>query len=73
MTALLDQEERVEREEDRVAAEYLDAGNGQLQLLSRKERISPPEPVATAEPAEHTDDIAPIVTTEPTDPVSGDC
>jgi hypothetical protein len=38
---LLDQEERVEREEDRVAAEYLGAGSGQLQLLSRKERISP--------------------------------
>jgi excinuclease ABC subunit C len=33
MSALLDQEERVEREEDRIAQEYLDAGNGQLQLL----------------------------------------
>ena len=33
MTALLDQEEKVEREEDRIAQEYLDAGNGQLQLL----------------------------------------
>ncbi len=33
MTALLDQEETVEREEDRIAQEYLDAGNGQLQLL----------------------------------------
>ena len=72
MTALLDQEERVEREEDRVAAEYLDAGNGQLQLLSRKERISPSEPVATVDAAEQAEDVAPIVTTEPTDPVSGD-
>jgi excinuclease ABC subunit C len=33
MSALLDQEEKVEREEDRIAQEYLDAGNGQLQLL----------------------------------------
>jgi len=72
MTALLDQEERVEREEDRVAAEYLDAGNGQLQLLSRKERISPPEPVATVDAAEQAEDVVPIVTTEPTDTVSGD-
>jgi DNA repair protein RadC len=39
MSALLDQEEKVEREEDRIAQEYLDAGNGQLQLL-------PIEPVA---------------------------
>jgi excinuclease ABC subunit C len=38
MSALLDQEEKVEREEDRVAAEYLDAGNGQLQFLARKEK-----------------------------------
>jgi excinuclease ABC subunit C len=37
MTALLDQEERVEREEDRIAQEYLDAGNGQLELLPRTE------------------------------------
>ena len=37
--ALLDQEEKVEREEDRIAQEYLDAGNGQLQLL-------PPQPVS---------------------------
>jgi excinuclease ABC subunit C len=35
MTALLDQEEKVEREEDRIAQEYLDAGNGQLELLPR--------------------------------------
>ncbi len=34
MAALLDQEEKVEREEDRIAQEYLDAGNGQLQLIS---------------------------------------
>jgi excinuclease ABC subunit C len=39
MSALLDQEEKVEREEDRIAQEYLDAGNGQLQLL-------PMEPIA---------------------------
>ncbi len=55
MSALLDQEENVEREEDRVAAEYLDAGNGQLQLLSRKPRPpiaepAPPDESATAEP-----------------------
>jgi excinuclease ABC subunit C len=43
MSALLDQEEKVEREEDRVAAEYLDAGNGQLQLLAHKPRPSPAE------------------------------
>jgi excinuclease ABC subunit C len=36
MAALLDQEEKVEREEDRIAQEYLDAGNGQLQLLPLK-------------------------------------
>jgi excinuclease ABC subunit C len=36
MTALLDQEEKVEQEEDRIAQEYLDAGNGQLQLLPRE-------------------------------------
>jgi excinuclease ABC subunit C len=36
MSALLDQEEKVEREEDRIAQEYLDAGNGQLQLLPRE-------------------------------------
>jgi excinuclease ABC subunit C len=36
MKSLLDQEEKVEREEDRIAQEYLDAGNGQLQLLLRK-------------------------------------
>jgi hypothetical protein len=41
MSALLDQEEKVEREEDRVAAEYLDAGNGQLQLLAHKPKPSP--------------------------------
>jgi excinuclease ABC subunit C len=51
MSALLDQEERVEREEDRVAAEYLDAGNGQLQLLARKAKASPSDPVATPDPA----------------------
>jgi excinuclease ABC subunit C len=39
MSALLDHEEKVEQEEDRIAQEYLDAGNGQLQLL-------PIEPVA---------------------------
>jgi excinuclease ABC subunit C len=43
MSALLDQEETVEREEDRVAAEYLDAGNGQLQLLAHKPKTSPAE------------------------------
>src|SRR6266446_265317 len=37
MAALLDQEEKVEREEDRIAQEYLDAGNGQLQLLPRED------------------------------------
>ena len=41
MSALLDQEEKVEREEDRIAQEYLDAGNGQLQLL-------PPEDAGAA-------------------------
>ena len=44
MSALLDQEESVEREEDRVAAEYLDAGNGELQLLAHKARPVPTEP-----------------------------
>jgi excinuclease ABC subunit C len=38
MTALLDQEETVEREEDRIAQEYLDAGNGQLELLPRENK-----------------------------------
>jgi len=33
LSALLDEEEKVEREEDRIAREYLDAGNGQLHLL----------------------------------------
>jgi excinuclease ABC subunit C len=42
MTALLDHEEKVEREEDRIAQEFLDAGNGQLQLLP------PAEPPAEA-------------------------
>ena len=56
MSALLDQEESVEREEDRVAAEYLDAGNGQLQLLAHKERAlpaesDPPESSSGDEPA----------------------
>jgi excinuclease ABC subunit C len=37
MSALLDQEEKVEREEDAIAQEYLDAGNGQLQLLPRED------------------------------------
>jgi excinuclease ABC subunit C len=37
MTALLDQEEKVEREEDRIAQEFLDAGNGQLTLLPHEE------------------------------------
>ena len=36
MSTLLDQEEKVELEEDRIAQEYLDAGNGQLQLLPRE-------------------------------------
>jgi NAD-dependent DNA ligase len=49
MSALLDQEENVEREEDRVAAEYLDAGNGQLQLLSRKPRAPVTEPAPLTE------------------------
>ena len=48
MSALLDQEESVEREEDRVAAEYLDAGNGQLQLLARKEKTPTTESVPPA-------------------------
>jgi hypothetical protein len=43
MSALLDQEEKVEREEDRVAAEYLDAGNGELQLLAHKPKPAPIE------------------------------
>jgi excinuclease ABC subunit C len=37
MSALLDQEAQVEQEEDRIAQEFLDAGNGQLQLLSPPE------------------------------------
>jgi excinuclease ABC subunit C len=40
MAALLDQEEKVEREEDRIAREYLDAGNGQLALLARDDPAS---------------------------------
>ena len=47
MSALLDQEEKVEREEDRVAAEYLDAGNGQLQLLARKAKAPASESAAS--------------------------
>jgi excinuclease ABC subunit C len=47
MSALLDQEEKVEREEDRVAAEYLDAGNGQLQLLARKAKAPAAESAAS--------------------------
>src|SRR5712692_8818308 len=50
MKSLLDQEEKVEREEDRIAQEYLDAGNGQLQLLLRtgdaatvRDEDSPPD------------------------------
>jgi len=39
MSALLDQEEQVEKEEDRIAQEYLDAGNGQLQLLPRADEL----------------------------------
>jgi len=42
MTALLDQEEKVEREEDRIAQEYLDAGNGQLELLPPEEPSASP-------------------------------
>jgi excinuclease ABC subunit C len=58
MSALLDQEENVEREEDRVAAEYLDAGNGQLQLLAHKQRAAITESAASTvsppdEPAGH--------------------
>jgi hypothetical protein len=49
MAVLLDQEEKVEREEDRIAQEYLDAGNGQLQLL-------PPEPI-TLPPAAPSSEI----------------
>ena len=48
MSALLDQEEKVEREEDRIAQEYLDAGNGQLQLLPL-EPISPPASAQASE------------------------
>jgi excinuclease ABC subunit C len=45
MAALLDQEEKVEREEDRIAQEYLDAGNGQLELLLPvPDQSSPPQP-----------------------------
>jgi len=40
MSALLDQEEKVEQEEDRIAQEYLDAGNGQLQLLPREDQAA---------------------------------
>ena len=43
MTTLLDQEAQVEQEEDRIAQEFLDAGNGQLQLL-------PPQEDETAKP-----------------------
>ena len=50
MATLLDQEESVEREEDRLAAEYLDAGNGQLQLLAHKEKNPPAESRAAGEP-----------------------
>jgi len=50
MSALLDQEEKVEREEDRVAAEYLDAGNGQLQLLAHKPKAAPAEAAASETP-----------------------
>jgi excinuclease ABC subunit C len=40
MASLLDQEEKVEREEDRIAQEYLDAGNGQLSLLPHEQSAS---------------------------------
>jgi excinuclease ABC subunit C len=43
MSSLLDQEAQVEQEEDRIAQEFLDAGNGQLQLL-------PPQEDETAKP-----------------------
>jgi excinuclease ABC subunit C len=78
MTALLDQEERVEREEDRVAAEYLDAGNGQLQLLARKEKASPTgsvtlaDPVATAGAIATPEPIAPAKPVATIDPASDD-
>jgi excinuclease ABC subunit C len=78
MTALLDQEERVEREEDRVAAEYLDAGNGQLQLLARKEKASPTGPVTLADPVATAGAVAtpePIAPAKPVatiDPASDD-
>ena len=41
------EEEKVEREEDRIAQEYLDAGNGQLELLPREndELVTPPSDV----------------------------
>jgi excinuclease ABC subunit C len=42
VTALLDQEEKVEREEDRIAQEYLDAGKGQLRLISPEPRSPTP-------------------------------
>jgi hypothetical protein len=48
MSAQLDQEEKVEQEEDRIAQEYLDAGNGQLQLL-------PVEPVPLDSPERPSD------------------
>ncbi len=45
MAALLDEQERAEREE--YGAEYLDAGQGQLELIARKDR--PADPIAQLE------------------------
>jgi len=52
MSALLDQEEKVEREEDRIAQEYLDAGNGQLQLLPLKPALVSASPAASQSTSE---------------------
>jgi len=52
MSALLDQEEKVEREEDRIAQEYLDAGNGQLQLLPLKPVFVSASPAASQSTSE---------------------
>jgi excinuclease ABC subunit C len=53
MAALLDEQERVEREE--YGSEYLDAGQGQLELLARKDR---PDGAAADEPEKPAADSA---------------
>jgi len=52
MSALLDQEEKVEREEDRIAQEYLDAGNGQLELLPLEPAVVSASPAASQSTSE---------------------